>query len=267
MSATIMRAIGKVYACLMIVFLLSPLVVVVILSFSSTSFIAFPPRGWSLRWYDQLAHDTAIRESLLFSIEIAAAATVLALLIALPTAVLLVRHHFPGRTALRALALSPLVLPEVLLALALLLYIQNGLHIRPSVWTLTVGHLLVIFPFSLQLISSAMGDLGPELEEAGITLGATPIRAFWLIAMPVMLPSIAAAAMFSFIFSFDNVAISLFLSVPGNVTLPVRMFELANTTNDPSLSSISSVLILAGAILMAFLGRFKLFDGVVNARQ
>jgi len=266
-SALIMRGVGRLYACLMVLFLLSPLVVVVILSFSSTSFIAFPPRGWSLRWYEQLVEDTQIRESLLFSLQIAGIATVLALLIALPTAVLLVRHRFRGRNMLRALALSPLVLPEVLLALALLLYMQNGLHIRPSIWTLTVGHLLVIFPFSLQLISSAMGDLGPELEEAGITLGATPARAFWLIAIPAMLPSIAAAALFSFIFSFDNVAISLFLSVPGHVTLPVRMFELANTTNDPSLSSISSVLILAGAILMAVLGRFKLFDGVVNARQ
>jgi putative spermidine/putrescine transport system permease protein len=259
--------IGRLYALLIALFLVSPLVVVVVLSFSASEFIAFPPRGLSLRWYEQLMGDSTMLHALWFSAELAASATIIALLIAVPTAVLLIRHRFAGKTMLRGLALSPLIFPEVLLALALLVYIQAGLHIRPSVWTLTIGHILVIFPFALQLITSAMGDLGTELEEAARTLGATPLKAFWLIALPVMLPGIAAAGMFSFIFSFDNVAISLFLSVPGQVTLPVAMFEVANTTNDPSLASISTVLIATGLVLTVVFARLKVFDGVLNARH
>jgi putative spermidine/putrescine transport system permease protein len=248
---------GHLYATAMVVFLASPLLVVVVLSFSASDYIAFPPDGYSLRWYRAILATPEIVDAFFLSVELAATATAAALLVSMPLSLVLVRGRLPGTASVRALALSPLVLPEVLLGLALLQFTAMRLHRDPSLPLLFAAHTVIVLPFAVQLLSSALARLNRDTEDAAATLGASPWRVFWHVVAPGIASGLAAAALLCFIFSFDNVAISLFLSSPGNVTLPVRLYEQATYASDPSLAAVSAVLVAIGLATIGVLARIR----------
>jgi putative spermidine/putrescine transport system permease protein len=253
---------GRLYATLMMIFLVSPLVMVIILSFNAGDYIAFPPDGFSLRWYSQIAGNSDLAGDFVLSVELAVAATVGAMAVGLPLSVGLVRHRMPGAGVVRMMALSPLVLPEVLLGLALLQFSAMRLHRNPGIWVLLVGHVILVLPFVVQLVSAALTGLNREKEDAAATLGASPARVFWHVVLPGLATGLGSAALLAFIFSFDNVAVSLFLSSPGRITLPVQLYEQATFSSDPSLAAMSTVLIVIGLATICLLGRLRGFDRV-----
>ncbi len=252
-----MTWLGRLYAAAMMLFLASPLIMVVVLSFNAGDYIVFPPDGLSLRWYHQLFDNPDLVSEFSLSVELALAATAIAILIGTPLSIALVRHRVPGKAMLRMMALSPLVLPEVLLGLALLQFSAMRLHQNPSLGVLLIGHVILVLPFVVQLVSAALTGLNREKEDAAATLGASPTRVFWHVVLPGISSGLSSATLLAFIFSFDNVAVSLFLSSPGRITLPVQLYEQATFSSDPSLAAISTVLIVVGLATICLLGRLR----------
>lgn len=262
-----LRFAGYLFPLAVVAFLLSPLIIVIILSFSANDYIAFPPDGYSLRWYEALSSDRDMLLSTILSLKIALYATGIGILVGTPTALLLTQYRLRGLQTLRVVALSPLILPEVLLGLALLVFVMRTLVADPNQFWLTVGHAIIVLPFCVQFISASLAKLNPDIVEAARTLGASSWRAFWRITIPCVRPGLVSAALMSFIFSFDNVAISLFMSGPGRTTLPVRMYEHATYSNDLSMAAISAVLIYLGVAFVFLLGLVRGFDGVTTSTR
>lgn len=258
---------GRLFAAAMIAYLASPLVIVIIISFSSNDYIQFPPEGFSWRWYQQLTKDVDLLHSLGLSLQVAACAAVVGLAVGLPSALILVKYRLAGHRPLRILTLSPLILPEVLTGLAILFFVIGTLAEVQSVTWLTIGHCIVVVPFCVQFISAALAKLDPALEDAARTLGAPPFSVFWRVTVPAIKSGIVSAALLSFIFSFDNLTMSLFLGSAGSVALPVRMYEHAMYSNDLSLAAVSALLIYAGTAFLAVLAGMRGLEGAMPSSR
>lgn len=221
-------------------FLLAPLLVVCVLSFTSGQYLSFPPPGFSLRWYGALAANAEVLRAALDSLVLAVIVTAVALLAGLPAALAVARGQAPAWVA-GALSL-PLLLPTLVIGLALLMVLQPlGLL---ATWPgLALGHLVVVLPFVVRLMAGAFANLPPQLEEAAATLGAWPLRAFLLVTLPLAAPGAIAAAVLAFLLSFDETVISLFLVGPRLTTLPVALFHYAESRVDPLLAALAVTLI------------------------
>jgi len=234
--------IGAVSA-LALVYLLLPTLIVAGASFTSTAFIAFPPQGFSLRWFGQLWQLEAVRVAAARSLGIAAAATVIAVALGVAATFPLVRGRFAGREALNAALMSPLILPSLDYGLAALIFV-SALGIPLSIPALVLSHVAIIVPYVIRTTAASLALLDPQLEDAARSLGANVWRTFLHVVLPSLLPGIATGAAFAFISSFDNLTVSLFLAGPRVETLPIRLFAMIEFDLDPSVAAISTVLVL-----------------------
>ncbi len=222
--------------------LLSPVVVVVAVSFSSGQFLAFPPPGLSLRWYQALLSNADIMSALATSALLASFVAALALVLGRPAAYAIARLHFPGRRLLADLLAAPLLLPTLVLGLALLLALQP-LKLVATWPGLVLAHCTLAVPFAVRIMTTAIAAVPAELEAAARTLGAGPVRAALRITLPLAAPGVLAAAALCFLISFDETVISLFLVGPRLTTLPVELFRYAENRTDPLVAALSMVLI------------------------
>jgi putative spermidine/putrescine transport system permease protein len=238
----------------MFVFLLAPLVVVVLTSFSNDTFLAFPPHAWGFNGYRALVANTGFRNGFAVSITLAALATAISLGAGTAAAYAIGRSTFPGRAGLLALFTAPLLLPGIILGLGLLLvFARLGLL---ATWPgLIVGHCLVTLPYVVRVVLTALSGIDTTLEEAAAVLGATPWRAFRRITLPLMLPGMIAAAALSFLASFDEVVITLFLVGPRLTTLPIEVWHTIQYRTDPEISALSVALITLTATLVVVVER------------
>ncbi|WP_419897463.1 ABC transporter permease [Roseomonas sp. USHLN139] len=241
----------RLCAALGFAILLLPGVLVLIVSFSAGEFLTFPPPGLSFRWYAALLSNAQLMTALGTSAILAAIVSVVSLLLGAPAAYAIARLDFPGRGVLAAMLAAPLLLPTLVLGLGLLLVLQPlGLA---ATWPgLVLGHCLVAIPFAVRIMTTAFAAVPKELEAAAWTLGATPFRAAIRITLPNAAPGAIAAAVLTFLVSFDETVISLFLVGPRLSTLPVEMFRYAERTADPLIAALAMTLI-AFALLMVVL--------------
>lgn len=235
-------------------FLLSPLAITVVISFSNDPFLGFPPRSWGVRWYVALASNATFIATAQASLLIALATTALALLAGVPAAYAIVRGRFPGREPILAFLTAPLLLPAIVLGLALLLvFAGRGLV---ATWPgLILAHLCVTLPYMVRICVVALAALGPSAEEAALTLGATPLRTFRHVTLPMMAPGLIGAAALSFLVSFDEVVLSLFLVGPRLSTLPVEIYRYVEFRTDPQIAALSVVLILVTVAIIVLVER------------
>ena len=233
-------------------FLLSPLAVVTLLSFSSGPYLTFPPPGLSLRWYEALLASQPILLAAGQSVILALLVTAIAVLAGFPAALAIARRMVPGWVA--GLLALPLLLPTLVIGLALLMVLQPlGLL---ATWPgLALGHLMVVLPFVVRLLTTAFASLPADLEDAAATLGARPLLAFLLVTLPLAAPGAFAAATLSFLLSFDETVISLFLVGPRLTTLPVTLFHYAETRVDPMLAALAVSLIVLTLALVLLVDR------------
>lgn len=234
------------------VFLLAPIAIVLPLSFSADTYLAFPPTAWSLRWYGALLSHDGLTGAFRVSLAIASVVTALALLCGVPAAYALARGTFRGRDGLLALFTAPLLLPSVILGLALLLTFSSWglLGTYPGV---VLAHLVLCTPYVVRIMTTALTTLPPGVEDAAATLGAAPGVVFRRVTLPLLLPAVTASAVLSFLISFDEVVVSLFVTGPRLTTLPVEIFNYVDTRTDPLIAAVSVVLVagtLAGVVLI-----------------
>ncbi len=240
------RALVVVAAWLTLGYLLLPLVVIVGASLTASDFLAFPPRGLTLRWYAKVLEDPSWIESFLTSTLVAGASTLAAMALAVPAALALARHDFRGRAALSALLMSPLVLPYVVLGAALLQF-GSSIGLARSFAALFVGHVVIVTPFVLRAVLAMLSPAQRVLEEAAMDLGASPWATFRLVVLPLIRPGLINGAIFAFITSWINVELSVFHTHAGLNTIPVKIFNHVQYTVDPAIAAVSSITILVAA--------------------
>jgi putative spermidine/putrescine transport system permease protein len=236
------------------VFLLAPVVLVFPISFSNDPFLAFPPQSWGVKYYAALPARAALMSAFRNSLLIAATVTLLSLAIAVPAAYALTRIDFRGRDYLASLFTAPLLLPTIVLGLAILLvFVRVGLLATfPGI---VLAHLTITLPYALRVLSTALTTLPPSIEDAAASLGAPPLTVFRRVTLPMMMPGIVAASALSFLVSFDEVVISLFVVGPRLSTFPVEMFRYVETRTDPLIAAASVVLILGTLVCVLALER------------
>jgi len=230
-------------------YIVLPLLVVVASALGNTDFLAFPPRGLTLRHFVAALADQRYTRAFVTSLIIAVAASALATLIGLSAAVAFTRFRIPGGSALEALMLSPLVLPTITLAVALTVLFSR-LGVPAGDWRLVVVHQALCVPYVVRVTIPVLRRLDPAQEEAARNLGASPFMAFLLVALPAIRPGAIAAATFAFIASFDELELALFLADPRAPTLPVTIYSAIQLGVDPTVAAVSALLVILAALGM-----------------
>lgn len=238
------------FAVAAVLFILAPLAVVVLTSFSSQSYIVFPPEGYSLRWYARLMEQETFYVAAWRSVVLALLSTALSLVIGTMAAYALVRYRPPGRDVLKAFFLSPLVLPKMVLGAAVFMLVVR-LGMVGSYWSLLLTHTLICVPFVVAIVAASLANFDWSQQEAALDLGANPLTAFARVVLPQIGVSVFIAGLLAFVTSFDQVETTMFLMRPGESTLPIEMFLYLQRWQDPTIAALSSILILFAAILLA----------------
>lgn len=254
MSRRTGRWTGRLWLVLGFAFLYLPIVALVVFSFTDSP-VPNVWAGFSLRWYHALAGDEQIRAGLFLSLRIAAATATGAIVLGTLAAFALARFpRFRGRTLFSGMVSAPLVMPEVIVGLSLLLMLVSvqrlfGFPERGLV-TIWFGHLLVGMAYATVVISARLRDLNPQFEEAAQDLGARPAQVFFLVTLPMIAESLMAAWLLTFTLSLDDVVIAAFLSGPGSTTLPLVIFSRARLGLDPTVNALATVVIVVVAVFV-----------------
>jgi putrescine transport system permease protein len=237
-----------------LVFLYLPIVILVIYSFNASRLVAIWG-GWSTRWYVALWHDTAMLDAAWTSLRIAAISATAASVLGTLAAVALVRAgRFCGRTLFSALVYAPLVMPEVIIGLSLLLLFV-ALNLDRGFWTVTIAHTTLTLSFVTVVVQSRLLTFDRSLEEAAMDLGCPPLKTFLTITLPLIFPAIAAGWMLAFTLSFDDLVIASFSTGPGATTLPMRIYSEVRLGVKPEINAICTLVIglIAVVIVLASL--------------
>lgn len=249
-------------------YILTPLIFVIWLSFFRQEIPSFPPDGYSLRWYGELAGNERFVSGFVLSLELGVIATAIGLAVGVPAALCLSRFRFRGREGLNNLLLLPLMVPGIVLGMALYVAhveveIATGLPILGSLGGLVAGHVLVVIPWTVRLVTASLAGFDRTLEEAAQNLGANRWTTFRRITLPSILPGIVAAAMFGFVSSFGNLEMSMFLVGPGRTTLPIAILQYLEWKIDPTIAAVSVIQILLIGAAMLITDRFVKISRVV----
>ncbi len=235
--------------------LVAPTLIVIVVSFTSGLSLRFPPPGVSLRWYEALLTASPdLWRAARVSLEVAASATAIATVLAVAAALALARRRELWARFLDSTFMSPLMLPTLALGLSLLvLFNLTGTGV--SKFTLIVGHVAITAPYILRTTSASLSQLDPVLLESARSLGAGRWFTFRTVTLPLVLPGVAAGAFIAFMMSFDNVAISLFLSDARSEVLPIRLWNIIESNLDVRAAAVSGVLIAATTVLVLLMER------------
>ncbi|NMO97131.1 ABC transporter permease [Paenibacillus lemnae] len=228
--------------------------VIFLSAFSPTEYPTFPPSSVSFRWFTALFTNSDWGEALRVSLILLLIVTPLTVILGTAAAYALGRLKFRGREAIRSFMLSPLMIPQVVLGIALL-YEFTSLGLINTLTSLVIGHMVIAFPFVVRTVSVSVSSLDPKLESASMSLGAGRWTTFRKITLPLIKPGIIAGTVFSVVESFGEVSISLFVSSPGNITVPVRIFNYIDQTFDPSVNAISVLFIAVAVVAMIIIDR------------
>jgi putative spermidine/putrescine transport system permease protein len=231
-------------------YIIAPVIIIVVISLSSSVSTNFPPPGFSFEWYKKFAGDTEFVGSTRLSFLIAVITCLSSGVLGTIAGFVLDRYRFYGRDFLITLFLSPLMIPQLVFAISLLqFYIKTG---TPTFIGLVVGHIVVTLPYMIRSVTATLQNFDITVEHAAISLGATPFEAVMRITLPSISMGIIAGALFSFIISFENLPVSLFVSNAFNITLPVRIFTYIEWVFDPTVAAASTVqiMIVLGVMLI-----------------
>ncbi|AEH90388.1 MULTISPECIES: ABC transporter permease [Mesorhizobium] len=238
-------------------FLLLPVVFIVLLSFGSSRWLAFPPPGWTLKWYQELFADPAWLDAALTSAKIATMTAILAVVIGLLASFALVRGQFHGREILRGLLLTPMVLPVVVFAIAIYAFFLR-LGLGGTTIGFVIAHTVLALPFAIIPIATALEGFDKSIEDAAIVCGASPFEAKLRITLPSIRIGIFSAAIFAFLASWDEVVVAIFMASPSLQTLPVKIWGSLRSDLSPVIAAASSLLVgltLALMVVTALLQR------------
>jgi spermidine/putrescine transport system permease protein len=233
-----------VWTALVFAFLYIPIILLVVFSFNSSR-LNIRWEGFSLKWYEALLSNKVLLAAFQNSLIVASCTTVLATILGTLGAWMLYRYRFPLQRTLGLLIFIPMVMPEVLMGVSLLVLFVQVLSIPLGYTTLVIAHTTFCFPFVLVGVQARLQGLDPSLEEAAMDLGATPFQAFWKVIIPFLMPAIVSGALMSFTLSLDEYIVSVFTTGSQSQTLPLKVYGMAKVGLNPQLNAVSAIFIAA----------------------
>ncbi len=230
-------------------FLLLPILVIIPLSFSNSSFLSYPIPGWSLRWYQELLASDDWARATRNSFIVAPLATLIATTLGTLAAVGLARIQFFGKGLLTSLLIAPMVVPIVVVGVSTYLFFAR-IGLSDSYTGLVLVHAALGAPFVLTTVMATLQSFNQNLVKASLSLGAGPLQTFFRVTLPVIAPGVISGALFAFATSFDEVVVVLFLAAPAQTTLPRQMFTGIRENISPTIAAVATLLILFTALLL-----------------
>ena len=242
------------YHTLFVAFMLAPILVVCFVAFTPEGYLSFPTYTWSLRWFRAIARYPEFIAAFWRSLGLGALSSAVAVAISVPAALAIARYRFPGREAMSALFMSPLMIPHIVLGVAFLrFFTQVGLG--GTFAGLVLAHIVIVLPFALRLTLASAVGLDRSIEYAAVSLGASEWTVLRRITLPLVAPGLISGWALAFINSFDEVTMTVFVSAPGTVTLPVQMFLYIQDNIDPLVTSVSACVIAITVAALVALDR------------
>ena len=242
----------RLFCSAVLLYLLAPILAIIPLSFSSSSFLAYPMPGWSLQWYENLFTSAEWGRATKNSFIVAPAATVVATVLGTLTAVGLARVNFAGKGLLMSILIAPMVVPIVVVGVACYLFFAR-IGLSDTYLGLIVVHAALGAPFVVTTVLATLQGFNHNLVRASLSLGAGPVQTFFRVTLPVIAPGVISGALFAFATSFDEVVVTLFIAGPDQVTLPRQMFTGIRENINPTIAAVATLLILFTTSLMGVL--------------
>ena len=246
----------KLIVIFFLIFLYAPALLLPIFSFNNSKVIAFPLTGFSTIWFEELLYENTLHNALLNSLVIAISSTILATILGTLVARASTRYTFYGKKISITFILVPMILPEIILGVCLLtVLIQLGLDL--NLWSVVLGHTLLITPFSTLIMVSAFNNLDISLEEASLDLGMSSLQTFWIIILPMVLPGLISSLLIGFVISLDEFIIAFFLT-GVEPTLPVYIWsQFRFPAKLPSTMALGTILLIVSLILVSLFEYFR----------
>ncbi len=252
------------FVVLFFLFMLAPILVVVVVSFTSAGYVSFPIPGWSLKWFGNIVAYRPFIDAMIVSVEVAIGSTLLSCLVGVPACLYLVRSRAAWTNAVMTFLLSPLSMPMIVIGFASLFFL-SWLGIGVSLTALLITHTVVCLPYVIRTVAGVYAGIPPAYEEAAAILGANPLGVFRHVTLPLIRPGILAGSLFSFLTSFDNLPISYFFGSPGTNTLPVVMLSYLEHQFDPTIAALSTVQLLMAVAALVIVDRIYGIDKMTVA--
>jgi putative spermidine/putrescine transport system permease protein len=246
----------RLYVAAMCLALLAPIAIVVILAFSGSGYLRFPPTSLSLQWFDRFFGNLQWQRALLSSLIIGGIACIVSTAIGFFAAYAFLRAEFRGKKLLLSLMLTPIIVPSIITAIAMY-YLAGKLGLIGNFLWLGLCHAVIAMPIVLLILLSALQAVDPNLERAALGLGAGRVRVFCRVVLPIALPGVLSAALLAFLASFDELLISLFLAGVHAQTLPVRIWNSLNLQVEPTIAAVSAFLIGVTTLVLATDGTLR----------
>jgi len=246
---SVLSGVFAVVAVLDLVFLVAPILFIIPLSLTSAGYLVFPPPGLSLRWYREFLGRPEWMASLLFSAEMSVVATLLTVVLGLFASIAFVRARFPGKTAIYTVVLAPMIVPLVITAIAVYLFLAR-LNLVGGIVGMALGLTVVTLPLFIIIASATLQGFDLRLEQAAIGLGADPVVAFLRVTLPLIAPGVISGALFAFLTAFDDLLIPLLLSGTATLPLSVRIWTNLITQVDPTIAAVSSFLTVVAVLIL-----------------
>jgi putative spermidine/putrescine transport system permease protein len=252
-------------AMVSLVLLLAPVVVVILAGLNSGDHLTFPPDGLSLRWVVAFFQSGAFLPAYLFSLVLAVCTMFFSTILGTTIALVLARNEFPGKQMARAFFMAPLMLPGIVLGFALyLFYLSSGLGLIRTMPGLVIGHVLVTCPYVIGTVNASLVGFDKSFEEAARSLGASPLKTFRVITLPIISPGIIAGSVFSFIVSFGQFDVSLFLTPPDYNPLPIALYSSLRYTFEPTAAAAGIFAIFLVVVSMLITARLTNLRKLAN---
>jgi|SRR5690625_198001 len=256
----------RVIAYSIILFILAPILIVFISSFTASNYVAFPPEGLSIKWYMEAFKSTKFIKATGISLFIAFITAIISCALALAVTFAIERYTFKGKDILNTLFFAPLTMPMIGLGIGLLFFLTATGIVRTNT-ALILSHTVVAIPYAIRALSSVVGSIDIDVERSALMLGANPFTVLYKITLPMIMPGLMAAWMFSFLISFNNVTISIFIVGPKTETLPIALYHLTENSLSPMIASIATIAILiAGVIVVVLEKRFGVYGMLGKGR-
>jgi putative spermidine/putrescine transport system permease protein len=252
------RVLLIIFSALILLFVLTPIFVLVISSFNQSRYFEFPPTGFTLEWYKAFYESEEYQKALMISLRVALTAAGLGLLAGVPAAFALDRYKFKGNAFMQSLFLSPLMLPQIIWALGLIQFFSmvqiGGRSILGSFAGIVLAHSVIILPYVIRMVLTSLKYVEADLESAAMSLGAKPIRTFMEVTVPIILPGVLVSAVFGFMVSFTDVVVSSFVAGTRYITFPVRMYSEIRTEGLDPLAVTVSAFVVIFIVIIAMIG-------------
>jgi len=243
---------GGVFLVLFAGFIVGPLIVLALWSFAQQWFWpSLLPSAFTLRWYEWAATVPNVFRSLQMSLIVAAIVTLATTIVSVPAAIAIGRYRFPGRDFIRGLFSLPLLVPYIILGIGIASFFYAA-RLNGTLAAVVLAHMIAALPFGVLIVTAAVEELAPEIEEAALACGASPSTVLWKVMLPQLVPALLAQAAYVFMLSMDEFTLTLLVSSPETATLPVQMFA-AMGEGYLQISSALAMLLLVPSVLLSYL--------------